>query len=49
MGVTLHPRTMKVNRAESELEEFLTWAEQHDLTWFEVARSLIELAQSCFA
>ena len=35
MGVTLHPRTMKVNRAEIELEEFLlTWAEQHDLTWW---------------
>jgi hypothetical protein len=44
----LHPRTMTVERAEVELSQFLLqWAEQHELTWCEMARALTEQIQMC--
>jgi hypothetical protein len=46
--MTLHPRAMKVKRAEIELSQFLLdWAEQHELTWCEMARALTEQTQVC--
>ena len=39
---------MTVERAEVELSQFLLqWAEQHELTWCEMARALTEQIQMC--